>query len=75
MHTRPAITMRRNPTFGSTWLVTTDIVTHPRRSGVSAEPASVAERPSAVCTNSGTNDSAPNIAMPVRKPTTVELPT
>ena len=46
----------------------TDIPTQLSISGVRSDPASVAVEPSAPCAKSGTNEIAPNIATPARKP-------
>ncbi len=48
---------------------TTDIVTQPRKSGVSTWPASVAVPPITAWTNSGTNAMAPKSATPTRNTT------
>ena len=48
---------------------TTDIVTHPRKSGVSTWPAWVAVPPMTPCTKSGTNAMAPKSATPTRNTT------
>ena len=52
-----------------------DSTTQPITNGVSTKPATVAEVPETVWRNSGTNEIAPNIAMPARNPVTMAAST
>src|SRR5262245_61450068 len=62
----PATTTVRYPTRSTSRALSTDITTQPRTNGVSTRPAPVALAPVTDGRNSGTNGSAPNIAMPAR---------
>src|SRR3989440_664774 len=48
--------------------LSTDIATQPKTNGMSTLPDAVADMPLTACRNSGTNEIAPNIAMPARNP-------
>src|SRR5205814_92058 len=50
--------------------LTIDMATQPSTNGMSTKPAAVADIPLTCCRNSGTNEIAPNIAMPDRNPFT-----
>src|SRR4029453_11754370 len=49
--------------------------TQPSTKGISTTPAAVAVMPLTDCRNSGTNEIAPNMAIPARKPVTVAAST
>jgi hypothetical protein len=67
-HTMPASTTMRYPIRSTRRALVTDIATQPSVNGISTIPAAVADMPLTSCRKSGTNEIAPNIAMPARNP-------
>ena len=64
----PANTTIRYPIRSTRRALAADSTTHPITKGVRTKPAIVAEEPATCCRKSGTNEIAPNIAIPAKKP-------